>query len=192
MPDETHMEPNKISLKRLTGMLSLGQLWAVIVALIAMIGGAFGFGMFVNELRLEYSYQSKLTGAIAAAETMVKDSVSEEYERRIQGLNKENKEHVLQIEFLERSLSYLIARIRGHEDRLNTGSDELVADTRKQFAHMLNRLYKDGDKNLQRLEGYEFDESEPGNHKIIFRGVQPYRIPSDVKGDFIDQLGAIQ
>jgi len=101
----------------------------------------------------------------------------------------EKKESQLrqQIEFLERSLSYINARIKGKENQLNN-TGELVMGARKQFAVMLERMYMGGDLDSQRAKGYEFDEIEAGNHKIIFEGGKQYRIPQDIKGDFIGRL----
>ncbi len=164
MMENAPIEPEKLSLRVLLGMLSVGQLWKVMGAVIFVIVGAFGFGVWVVE-----TFQLKPT--------------SEE----LRDVKIENEQFVQQIEFLERSLSYLNARIKDKEDRLNN-TGQLVDGARKQFILMLKRMYKGGDVNLQKDEGYEFDESEAGNHKIIFRNVKPYRIPQDVKGEFIEQL----
>ncbi|MFQ6027710.1 MAG: hypothetical protein ACE5Q6_09480 [Dehalococcoidia bacterium] len=173
MSDESRLELDKIPLKRLIGMLSVGQLWAVIVALFTVIVVAFSFGVFINELRLN-TYESRLTEA----------------ENRGDELQNQNERYVVQIEFLERSVNYLNARTRGRENELNNDSDDRVALTSELFATTLQRLYKNGDTTLQIADGYEFDESDPDNHKIKFHKINPpssksYDIPQDVKGDFI-------
>ena len=162
--DDKAIDLEKVSLKKLVEMLSVGQLWKVIGAIIFVIVGAFGFGAWVTE------------------EFLLKPT-----SQKLQELDKENKQFAQQIKFLEQSLSYLNARVKNKEGHLNDSGEDVVL-ARKVFVNMLKEMYKGGNPNLQRNEGYVFDESEAGNHKIVFLNGKSYRVPRDIKGDFIDQL----
>lgn len=197
MSEDKNITPEKLSLKQLCGMLTVGQTRAIIVAIIAVIGGAFGGGMWVNEIRLAHTYNSQLEEMVTPGRHEKEiDGLKQSHAAEIQSQAKqfeeianENKRYTLQIEFLERCHAYLNARIKGRESELNNDSLDAVEDARKQFVLTLKRMYKDGDRSLQKKDGYEFDESEgSGNHKVIFGNVKPYHIPADVKGDFVDIL----
>jgi len=207
MVSEEHTTPDKMTLKHLVGMLTAGQARAIVIGAVGMIGAVFAAGMWVNELRIVHSYQSKLELMITQ-EQHEKDviALTGQHNKRIQSLTEEHaaelsdanakndkliaqvKTYTLQIEFLERCHAYLYARIKGREDSLNNDSDDAVNGSRKQFAITLRRMYKEGDRSIQKKDGYEFDESDASDHKVIFGSVKPYRIPSDVKGNFIDSL----
>ena len=162
MGDEP-IELEKISLKTLFGMLPLRQLWGVIGAVIFVIVGAFGFGVWLTE------------------EFDVKPTSLKNVE-----LKEENSQLLEQMKFLELTHSYLNARVKNIEDMLNTGSE--VNTARTLLANRLKEMYKGGDIELQQAEGYEIDESESNNHKIRFGEGRWWRIPRDVKLDFIEQL----
>lgn len=207
MAADENTKPEKLSLRQLFGMLTVGQARAVVVATIGLIGGVFAAGMWVNELRIAHSYQTRIDSMITQEkhdETI--SSLKEEHKKQVATLTADHEKEMnavktakaaiedevqqvtLQIEYLERCHAYLNARIKGRENYLNNDSDDDVDGARKQFALTLRRMYKDGDRTLQKKDGYEFDESEAGNHKVIFGGVKAYRIPADVKGNFIDSL----
>lgn len=196
MPVEEHNTPDKLTLKQLVGMITAGQARAVIIATVGLIGVVFAAGMWVNELRIAHSYQSKID-SMMTQEQYDKDiaALAGKHEEQLSEVEAENdklitqvKRYTLQIEFLERCHAYVNARIKGRENSLNNDSDDAVNGSRKQFAMTLQRMYKEGDRSLQNKDGYEFDESDASDHKVIFGGVKPYRIPSDVKGNFIDSL----
>ena len=178
----------KLSLKQLFGMLTVAQARTIIIAIIGIIGSAFYAGELVNEIRIKSSHLTQ------DQHDKILTNVTIEHKIQLQGeiktrevIMKENQRYTLQIEFLERSHAYLNARIKGRENGLNNYSNN-VNESRKLFILTLRRMYKEGDRSLQKSEGYEFDESEAGNHKIIFGQVKAYRIPADVKGDFVDAL----
>jgi len=159
------IELEKISLKALFGMLSVGQLWQVMGAVIIVIVGAYGFGVWVTE---------KFPTELASQE--------------LSRLEKKNKQLWQQMKFLELTHSYLNARVKNKEDFLNTDDDEDVNTARTLLANRLKEMYKGGDTHLQRAEGYEIDESEANNHKIRFGDGRWWRIPRDVKVDFLRRL----
>lgn len=179
MSEDKKVTPAELSLKQLLGILSVGQLRAIIGIIVVLVGGSFGFGMLVNEVRT--------TSALDTARSKL-DTAQSDLDTAQSKLDTAEKRYTLQIEFLERSYAYLNARIKGKEDALNDDSNGVINDARFQFASTLERMYKGGDRNLQKADGYEFDESEAGNHKVIFDNEKIYRIFRDVKGNFIDQL----
>lgn len=202
-----NITPEKMSLKQLFGMLTTGQARAVVVATIGLIGGVFAAGMWVNEIRIAHSYQSRIASMITQEQhdkdvaLLVADhdkkvaKLTTENDEQLNAIKAENRtlvaeieRYTLQVEFLERCHAYINARIKGRENVLNNDSDDHVESARKQFAMTLRRMYKEGDRSVQKKDGYEFDESDAENHKVIFGGVKPYRIPADVKGNFIDAL----
>lgn len=207
MVTDENTKPDQLSLKQLFGMLTAGQARAVAVATIGLVGGVFAAGMWVNEIRIAHSYHTRIDSMITKENCDRNvSSLKEEQEKQVATLTADHEKEMiairtakaaiedkvqqftLQIEYLERCHAYLNARIKGREDNLNNDSDDDVGGARKQFTLTLRRMYKDGDRTLQKQAGYEFDESEAGNHKVIFGGVKAYRIPADVKGDFIGSL----
>ncbi len=182
MSDLRNVDPEKITVKQLVGMLTPSQFRACAAALIAVICGVFAFGAWVNQVRLEHKFSRDVQSELSTAV----EKKTKEFNGRIEDLRKETSRQVLQIEFLERRYSYLYARVKDRKHLLDV-SNPIVENARKQFAMMLQRMYKGGDVNKQKEEGYEFDESEAGNHKVIFQGGKSYPIPQDVKGDFIQR-----
>ena len=162
MPEVEQIALERLSLKQLFGMLSVGQVRAVIGVASTLIAGIFVLGMGVNEIRLA----AKLDGMITKIEhqgkiSSLEQKLEQEYYKQLQQqetnfdpVRKENKLFTLQIEFLEHSHAYLNARIKGKEGELNGDWVDEVKDSRTLFALTLKRMYKDGDRTLQKAEGY--------------------------------------
>jgi hypothetical protein len=187
--DTPKTDPEKLTVKQLIGMATPAQLRALLVTLIALVCGVFTLGMWVNQVRLEHKFAQDLDAGVKSeveSKTSEFNSRLEAAKAETDAVRKEERRHTQQVEFLERCCGFLGASVKGKETLFNTtGPDVMLA--KKQFVLMLQRMYHGGDVNLQKAEGYEFDESEPGNHHLIFEGGKSYRIPRDVKEDFVQK-----
>ncbi len=189
MSDKQGVDAGKLTIAQLLANLTAGQVSKLIAAAVTVFVVAFAVGVWTQDMRLARASQAKEANIIAiTTHDRLMSDLAESHQLELASVVADNARLALQVEFLERCHAYLNARIEGKEDSLNGDWSENVSNARKQFAQALDRLYKRGDPNAQKAEGYEFDESEPGNHRITFGTTKTYRIPADVKGDFIDGL----